>query len=100
LNEHLIAHPEATFFLRVRGESMTGAGIHDGDILIVDRAMAPGNGRVVVAALSGELTVKRLRHTRDGLVLAAEHPGYPDRLVTPDMDFEVWGVVRHVIHSL
>ena len=97
LNEHLIAHPEATFFLRVP------RGVHDrrrasttGTSLIVDRAMAPGNGRVVVAALSGELTVKRLRHTKDGLVLAAEHPDYPDRRITPDMDFEVWGVVRHV----
>lgn len=100
LNEHLVQHPESTFFLRVRGESMTGAGIHDGDILIVDRAVAPASGKVVVAAVNGELTVKRLRTTAQGLVLVPEHPDYPCLAITPETGFEVWGVVRHVVHSL
>ncbi|MBU6323002.1 MAG: translesion error-prone DNA polymerase V autoproteolytic subunit, partial [Burkholderiales bacterium] len=57
LNEHLVLHPEATFFLRVKGDSMIGAGIHDGDLLVVDRSLEPSHGRVVIAALDGELTV-------------------------------------------
>ncbi len=100
LNEHLILHPESTYFLRVRGDSMTGAGIHDGDTLIVDRAVHPVSGHVVVAVVNGELTVKRLKTTAKGLVLIPEHPGFPSTIITPEMDFEVWGVVRHTIHSL
>lgn len=60
LNEHLINHPAATFFVRVSGDSMTGASLHDGDLLIVDRALEPVDGRIVIAAVNGELTVKRL----------------------------------------
>ncbi len=100
LNEHLILHPESTFFLRVRGDSMTGAGIHDGDILIVDRSVQPVSGHVVVAVVSGELMVKRLKFSTAGMALVPEHPDYSPISVTTEMDFEVWGVVRHVIHSL
>ena len=100
LNEHLVLHPESTFFLRVRGDSMIGAGIHDNDILIVDRAVDPVSGRVVVAVVNGELTVKRLKSTAQGLALVPENPDYAALAITPDMDFTVWGVVRHVVHSL
>ncbi len=100
LNELLIQHPAATFFVRVAGDSMTGAGIQSGDILVVDRSIEPRDGRIVVAALSGELTVKRLR-TRDGRpVLAAESPHYPPIIVTEDSDCLIWGVVTSVIHQL
>jgi DNA polymerase V len=100
LNELLIRHEAATYFIRVQGDSMTGAGIHDGDILIVDRAEEPRDGRIVIAVLNGELTVKRIRRRGDRLVLQAENDHYPEIEVTPETSFEIWGVVRHVIHSL
>lgn len=100
LNQHLINHPQHTYFVRVQGESMINAGIHDGDLLIVDRAIAPRNNHVVVAHLNGELTVKRI-HIEDGVVLLLpENPAYPTITVTEDIHFEVWGVVTNVIHAL
>ena len=99
LSEYLVLHPEATFFLRVKGDSMTGAGIHHGDLLIVDRSLSPASGRVVVATLNGELTVKRLHRSRGKLTLKAENPGYPDIAVNDEHEFQIWGVVAHVVHT-
>jgi DNA polymerase V len=100
LNEYLIQHPAATFFIRVAGDSMTGAGIHSNDILIVDRSVEAKDGNIVVAVLDGELTVKRLRK-RDGVVsLVPENPDYPTLLPTAESEFTVWGVVQHVIHKV
>lgn len=99
LNKYLVSHPEATFFLRVKGDSMTGAGIHHGDLLIVDRSLSPASGRVVVAALNGELTVKRLHRSNGKLTLKAENPAYPDIPVSEEQDFQIWGVVAHVVHT-
>lgn len=100
LNEHLILHPEATFFVRVSGDSMIGASIHHGDLLIVDRSRMPQSGNVVIAHVDGEFTVKRLRKTKSGLELVPENPDYAVIPITPDAEFEVWGVVLHVIHTL
>jgi DNA polymerase V len=100
LNEHLVLHPAATFFVRVAGDSMVGAGIADGDILVVDRSLEPADGRVVIAVVSGELVVKRLRRTEGGWLLAAENDGYPPIEIGEESDFEVWGVVTNVIHRL
>ncbi len=100
LNEHLVKHPAATFFVKVQGSSMIQAGIHAGDILIVDRALEPADKRIVVAAVNGELTVKRLRKRKDKVFLASENPDFREMEVTPEMGFEVWGVVTHVIHAL
>ncbi len=100
LNEYLVKHPAATFFVRVAGNSMIGAGIHDGDILIVDRALEPADGRVVVAVISGELTVKRIRRRNDRLYLVPENPDFEPIEVSGDTDFQVWGVVTNVIHAL
>ncbi len=99
LTEYLVLHPEATFFLRVKGDSMTGAGIHHGDLLIVDRSLEPASGRVVVAALNGELTVKRLQRSRGRITLQAENPAYPDIAVSDGHDLQIWGVVAHVVHT-
>ncbi len=99
LNELLVKHPAATYFVRVSGNSMTGAGIRSGDILIVDRAETAVNNSIVIASLNGELTVKRYVQTVDGVYLLAESPEYEPVRITEEMDFEVWGVVIHVIHS-
>lgn len=99
LTQYLVLHPEATFFLRVKGDSMTGAGIHHGDLLIVDRSLETASGRVVVAALNGELTVKRLQRSGNRITLNAENPAYPDITVTDDDDLQIWGVVAHVVHT-
>ena len=100
LNEHLIQHPAATYFVRVSGSSMIGAGIHDGDLLIVDRSVEPRDGDVVIAALLGELTLKRI-HKRGGKVmLIPDNDAYPTIEVDQEAEFQVWGVCRHVIHSL
>jgi DNA polymerase V len=100
LNEHLIRHPAATFFVRVSGDSMVDAGIHPGDILVVDRAEEPAHGKIVIAALDGELTVKRLSRHNGTISLLPENPAYAPIQVTPEMRFEVWGVVVHVIHTV
>ncbi|NMQ18897.1 translesion error-prone DNA polymerase V autoproteolytic subunit [Candidatus Competibacter phosphatis] len=100
LNQHLIRHPAATFFVRVSGESMLGAGIHPGDLLVVDRALEPAHGKVVIAVVNGELTVKRLC-IRDGQVrLLAENERYAPIVLSGDMDLQIWGVVTNVIHPL
>lgn len=99
LNEYLIRHKEATFFLRVKGSSMSGASINDGDLLIVDRAAEPRHNDIVVAEINGDFTVKRL-YQRDGVVkLVAENEAYPEIPVEPGSEIAVWGVVRHVVHS-
>ena len=100
LNEYLIKHPAATFFVRVEGESMINAGIHSGDILIVDRAVQPNNDNVVIAVVDGELTVKRIQRKRGKLYLIADNPSFAPMEISKDTNFEVWGVVMYVIHPL
>jgi DNA polymerase V len=100
LNEELIQHREATFFLRVRGHSMIGAGIDDGDELIVDRAIIPEHNRIVVAAVDGELTVKRFYHRHGVVKLLAENPQYPDIEFKNEQEMVIWGVVTKIIKSV
>ncbi len=100
LNEHLIKRPAATFFVRAQGQSMLKAGIHDGDLLLVDRKLFAKNGSIVVASLHGELTVKRLRYGKDGVYLCPEHDDYTPMLVTDTDHFVIWGVVTNAIHCL
>ena len=99
LNAHLVAHPAATFVVRVQGDSMAGAGIRDGDLLVVDRAREAQSGAIVVAVVDGELTVKRLRVGRDGVRLEAENPAYRPILVRESAELVIWGVVAHAIRS-
>jgi len=100
LNEHLIPRPAATFLVRVSGDSMTGGGIHSGDILIVDRSIEPRSGNVVIAILSGELTVKRFRRKGKSIVLEPDGEGWKPIHITEEMDFSIWGVCTYVIHRL
>ncbi len=100
LNETLIQHPEATFFLRVKGQSMVDAGIDDGDELIVDRALTPEHGRIVIAAVDGELTVKRF-YQRAGVVkLVADNPRHPDIELVDGQEMVIWGVVTRIIKTV
>lgn len=100
LNEHLITHPAATFMVRVSGDSMLGAGIHPGDILVVDRSLEATDGRIVIAVLDGELTVKRLSLRGKNVRLLPENPEYTPIIIREAQDFSVWGVVTSVIHKL
>jgi DNA polymerase V len=100
LNQHLIRHPAATFFVRVTGDSMIDAGIHPGDILIVDRSIEVIDKKVVIAVINGELTVKRIRKTSSGFLLVPENHNYSPISISQDTEFDVWGVVTSVIHKL
>ena len=100
LNSHLIKNKAATFFVRVTGDSMTSVGIFPGDILVVDRSLPQSSGKIVIAVLNGEMTVKRLKQKGGAVLLCSENEKYPPISVTKDEDFTVWGVVTNVIHSL
>jgi DNA polymerase V len=99
LNEHLIRRPAATFFVRVSGQSMVGAGINDGALLIVDRSEEVRDGRIVIAVVDGAHTVKRLRKKGDQLWLEAANPAYPDIRILDD-ESRIWGVVTYAINPL
>ena len=100
LNRHLIKHPAATFFVRVSGDSMIEAGIHTGNILVVDRSLEAIDGNVIVAALDGELTVKRLSRRGETLRLLPANKDYQAIEIQTQQTFEIWGVVTNVIHAL
>lgn len=100
LNEHLIRNKEATFLFRVKGDSMIGIGIYEGDELIVDRSIDPRHGNIVLAVLNNEFTVKRL-HRRGGVIkLIAENPIYPSIVVKEGEELVIWGVVTRNLHKL
>lgn len=102
LNQELLRSPETTFCGRVRGESMAEAGIHSGDIIIIDKALPWSSGDIVVAYLNGEFTIKRIVHRSldDRLVLVPANPEYREIEIDPYDDLRIWGVVTYVIHSL
>ncbi len=99
LNSHLVQHPAATFFVKVEGNSMIQGNIHPGDILVVDRALSPSNGKVVIAILDGEFTVKRIRQKNHATWLVADNPDYPPIPMEKHQDCQIWGVVTYVIHK-
>lgn len=101
LNAYLIRNKPATFFLRIQSESMIGAGIHQGDLVIVDRSVTPGNGHIVIASLNGEMLIRRYEKQLNKLRLIPE----TSRLAPIDIDpsdegFSIWGVVMYVIHEV
>ncbi|MHB0992014.1 MAG: LexA family protein [Burkholderiales bacterium] len=100
LNTHLITHREATFILRVSGWSMVNAGIHDGDEIIVDRALNAAHGNIVVAVVNNELTVKRLHKTDTDIRLVPENSEFKDIFIGADEDLIIWGVVTRVLHKV
>ena len=99
LNEFLIKHPAATFYVRVKGNSMEGAGIRNGDLLIVDRAEEPRNKSIVLGIIDGEFTVKRIKKKGSDLYLMPDNPEFKPIKIDNNMDFQVWGVVTYVVHK-
>ena len=99
LNEHLIKHPSATFYVYAKGNSMVEDGIYDGDIMVVDRSLQPKTGDVGIIVLNGEFTVKRILIKHDKIYLMPANKNYKPILITSDMDCDIWGIVTHTIHS-
>ena len=100
LNEQLIKNKPATFFFRMNGDAMTGAGIFSGDVLIVDRSITNANGKVIVAVLDGEMIVRRYEKTLNKIRLTPQTDKLAAIEIDPYADFSVWGVVTYVIHTL
>lgn len=96
----LVRRPAATFFCRAHGPSMRDVGINDGDLLVVDRSVEPGDGDVVVATVEGGLTVKRLSKRPSGWVLAPANPDFPELPIDPEAGIQVWGVVTWAMTPL
>ena len=99
LNEYIVKHPSATFYIYAKGNSMVDAGICDGDIMVIDRSLEPRSKDVVIAIINGEFTVKRILKKNESIYLNPANKEYCPILVTEDMEFEIWGVVTHTIHS-
>jgi DNA polymerase V len=99
LMRQLVRHPQATFFVRVQGDSMQGAGILDGSVVLVDKAIKPLHGHIVVAVVDGDFTCKRLFSRGGRMRLKAENPTYPDIVPREGQLVEVWGVVVAHIHQ-
>lgn len=99
LNQHLIQHPSSTFLVRASGDSMMNAGIIEGDLLVVDRSIEPSHGKIVIAAVNGELTVKRFYHKEGITQLCPENENYQPIIIREGIEFLIWGVVLHHIRS-
>jgi DNA polymerase V len=91
--EHLVKHPQATYQMQVRGESMRDAGIFDGDVLLVDKAIRPRSGHIVVAVVDQEFTIKKLSIRAGRMKLLAANPTFPDIIPKEGQEIQVWGVV-------
>lgn len=100
INDLVIKNPQATFFVKVSGNSMINAGIKDGDILVVDRALEPKENSVVIASINGEFLLKRIRKKGDKLFLYPENSDFNPIEIKEDMECEIWGVVTYVIHRV
>ena len=100
LNRALITNPAATFCARVIGNSMVDAGINEGDLLIIDRSITPQDGNIAVCFIDGDFTVKRLSVRDDGIYMTPANAAFPEMKVQEDSDFQVWGVVSHIIKKV
>ena len=100
LNRELIKNPSATFYARVKGNSMIDAGIHDGDLIIIDKSLEPADGKIAVCFIDGEFTIKRIKIDRDCCWLVPANNDFNPIRVTEENEFLVWGIVIHVIRSL
>lgn len=99
LNKLVVEHPAATFYMRVKGASMEGAGIYDGDLIVVDKALEPRPGDIVVAHLDGEFTLKRFAKQGNTIQLLPENDQFAPITISEGQDFSIWGIVRAAIHN-
>ena len=99
LNQYVTKYPEATFYAKVFGDCMTGSGIYEGDLLVVDKSLSPKNGDVVVGILEGEFILRAYFHNQDGEYLMPDNPSYQPIKRTESTHFEIWGVVPFTIHN-
>ena len=99
LNEYIVKHPSSTFYIYAKGDSMIDSNIQDGDLMVVDKSINPNNKSIVIAVINGEFTVKRILYIDKKMYLSHDNQKYNPIEITTDMDFEIWGVVTHVIHQ-
>ncbi|MCB0446101.1 MAG: translesion error-prone DNA polymerase V autoproteolytic subunit [Gelidibacter sp.] len=100
LDRALVKNKEATFYAKVSGQSMIGAGLDDGDLLVVDKSLEPQHNKIAVCFIDGEFTVKRLQVNKEGVYLLPANPAYEPIQVTEDNTFQIWGIVTHVIKKI
>ena len=100
LNRYLIKNPPATFIVKSQGNSMLQAGIHSGDLLIVDRSIKAKNNSIVVASVDGDLIVKRIKISGKKYLLASDNKTYKDIKINNESDIFIWGTVTKVIHNV
>ena len=100
LDKELVKNRDATFYARVSGESMVGAGLDDGDLLIIDRSLDPKNGKIAVCLVDGEFTVKRIKKEKDKFYLMPENDKYKPIELREDNELTIWGVVQYVIKKV
>ena len=98
LNDYLVKHPSSTFYIYVKGDSMIGSGIYDGDLMVVDRSLEPESNSIVVAVIDGEFTVKKIHKKNNQIYLLPDNKNYKPIHIKEGMDFQVWGIVTHSIH--
>ena len=100
LDDTLVRNKESTFYAKVSGQSMIGAGLDDNDLLVIDRSLEPEHNKIAVCFLDGEFTVKRLKFDAEGIWLQPENPNYPIIRITEDNNFIIWGIVTNVIKKV
>lgn len=100
LNKELSENPLATFYIKVKGNSMIDAGINDKDVLVVDRSLEPKNNKIAICCIDGEFTVKRIKLEKDCLFLMPENKNYTPIKITEENQLIIWGIVTYVIKSV
>ena len=100
LDKELVKNKEATFYARVDGDSMIGAGLEDGDLLVIDRSLNPENGKIAVCLIDGEFTVKRIKKEKNKLYLMPENKKYEPIELKEENELIIWGVVEYVIKKV
>ena len=100
LDKELVKNQESTFYARVSGDSMVGAGLDDGDLVVIDRALSPENGKIAVCFIDGEFTVKRIKKEKDKLYLIPENKQYKKIEIKEENELIIWGVVEYVIKKV
>ena len=100
LDNELVTNKEATFYARVSGDSMIGAGLDDGDLLVIDRSLNPENGKIAVCLIDGEFTVKRIKKEKDKLYLIPENKKYKRIDIREENELIIWGMVKYVIKKV